>query len=350
MSSGDHLFVEPTHDRGSDDREVPKSHPTIDPDETISRMKPLSDKQVGKLYGKGYLLLTKAGLREGEELSAPVKVYVRKAREGLQDDDCKGRKVLGEQSEKASSVNHTLDLSAYIGTFPRIVEYISALGGSAHIAEVFRDMVRDKVASPSFTVFKLLLDTDIVKYGLKRLGDEVLLIRPPLTIASSRKACVCQDGRRYFRTLPEWASHVLEELSSYHELYESELMGWSRSGRWFHCLPCNRPMQDLVRVVKHCNAMPDDLHKHFGRVVVISALHSSDEFQRDLLFQAMHDGDSAFPWGSYAGGAADPLEDIPFSESPRTPIHLSDSDSDIAEVVDIIDVDGPSNLIELDED
>lgn len=269
-------------------------------DEASARMKRLSETQASKLYGKGLALLKKAGLKETDSLIAPIKVYVRPAREGLKDDDTRDRQVLGEQSVgKRQSASNMLDVSLYVSLYPKIFEYLTAHGGSSHLNVVFRDIVRPQLPGSSFTVFKLIMNTDIAKHGIRLVGKELVLIKPPSSVAppSQKKQCVCQKNI-HFKSKLEWATHVLDNFCESHELYELELMRLSSStGRWFYCLVCNRPFQDLVRIIKHCGNMEDTEHKDFGSVVLSTSLDPSDVVYQKLLFQAMNDGDTDYQIG-----------------------------------------------------
>ncbi len=323
-------------DKGSQETETAKprrnEEESVDTDLAAFRMRQISETQASKLYGKGLSLLKKAGLKEDDSLTAPMKVYVRRAREGLKDDDSRDRRVLGEQTtDKPDTDAALLDMSTYTAVLPKVVEYLSVRGGSARLSGVFKNIVKREIPSCTLTVFRLIMETDVQKHGLRLVDQELVLSRPPSRTPASLNQCVCLNSL-YFKSKHLWAAHVLADFNEGHEVYEQELMRLSSSGRWFYCLVCNRPMQDLVRIIKHCHNMEDSDHKYFGSTVIVGALDPADSICQTMLFQAMHDGDSDYPWQCKI---EDMFEGLSPQEIPGTPICLSDGEVEIEEIIHI---------------
>jgi len=318
-------------------------------DESQRRMKQLSSGQMEKLYGKGYRLLQKAGFDPTEDTQKPppIKVVVRKPREGLQDDDLSGRKVLGEVPEhrhqQGGPESDTIDVVEYLDFFSQIKLFLESQGGSAPLYRVFSSVIKPRIPSSTVSIFQLVVDLKGAKHGFKISNGEIILIQPPSTSSiflSQNIPCICAPPHAHypvtFNRVIDWAAHVFERFDLNHEEYEQKLMTISenRDIRIFHCLACKRPFLDLVRLVKHCRAMGDTDHNMFGKIVVGTLLGPNDYVGHDKLFlTSLETGDEDFPWKNFSGLANDVFDDIPFEE-PSTPIDLSDDDDD--DVIEVI--------------
>ena len=319
-------------------------------DESKRRMKSISSSQMARMYGRGFKLLQKAGFNPNEEenTTAPIKVLLRKPREGLQDDEVAGRKALGESA--------AVDISDYMSQLSNVREFIEAEGGSASLHRVYAKVIKPHIASPSIVELSRALTSAGKENGIKIVGEvsadaQVVLIRPPASTGPRFQtiACTCTaPGARYpvsFSRTNDWAWHVFDRFEFGHEEYEMRLMRMSEGWGLFHCLQCHRPFPDLVRVVKHCRAMPDQHHRLFGTIVLGVLLERADSLtpQGQLMLLAVQEGDVEFEWGKIFSDFVIKHDiEIPFEECPPTPIALSD-DEDVVEIVDVADEDTSSD-------
>ena len=335
-------------------------------DESKRRMKQIPPGQMEKMYGKGFKLLQKAGFDPSRDTAkaAPIKVLLRRPREGLQDDDLVGRKALGDSAhERRNRDSDTLDVSAYVEQLGAIRRFVENEGGSAPVYKIYARVVKPSIeSSPSIATLLLVLKSYGRQHSLKIVGDEsasaeVVLAKPPFEGPRFQIIkCVCTppDSRSgvAFNRHSDWASHVFSRIEFCHEQYEMRLMRLSEDWGLFYCLACMRPFPDLVRVVKHCRAMNDDKHKGFG-IILIGVLLVDETLsgQAHLLLNAIQEGDEDFPWSQiFSGLAQDALEDIPFDECP-TPIALSEDDyEEVDEVTEVIELEEDSGQSDSDHD
>jgi hypothetical protein len=242
----------------------------------------------------------------------------------------------------------TIDVGQYLNVFDAVYSFLDAQGGSAPLYRVFTQIVKPSVPSGTISIFKLVVELKGLKHGFKiSSGAEVILVKPPTSTSAyitQNIPCVCTPPNAQYpvayNRVVDWADHVFDRFDFSHEEYEMKLIKISqnREIRMFHCLACNRPFLDLVRLVKHCRAMEDPEHTMFGKIVIGTLLGPNDNIGQDQLFlTALETGDSEFPWKNFSGLAKDVFEDIPFHE-PSTPIDLSD-DSDVVEVMELQDSD-----------
>ena len=331
-------------------------------DESKRRMKQIPSTQMEKMYGKGFKLLQKAGFDPSKDTakSAPIKVLLRRPREGLKDDDLTGRTALGE-SEGASrkSDMDTLDVEEYVKLLSLIRKYIEEEGGSAPVYRIYSRVVKPAIDHPSLATFLLVLKSYGKRESLKTVGDsasaEVVLAKPPSAgprFEIIKCICTAPDARSVtsFSRQVDWAAHVFSRFEFSHEEYEMRLMKMSEDWGLFHCLACKRPFPDLVRVVKHCNAMGEDQHTAFGRIVIgVLLVEAVLSPQAHLLLNAIQEGDEDFSWAQiFSGLAQDALQDIPFDEC-LTPIALSEDELDEPEeVLEVIELEEESSASDHD--
>ena len=310
------------------------------------RMQELSPEEIKRLYGKGFKLLQKSGLRASDGVGAPIRVVVRKPREGLRDDDLANRQTLGEiktkkEPGKISMTNE--DIRGYISELrsllPSIATYIESHGGSCGLTDIINKVI--KVRIPTMTQRFFLIAARLVgtaDHGFRITEDEgnIILCKPQAFATRIRCACGASWGSKH-----EWTNHVFADFEISHQDYHTVL---TRRAGEVACLACLRIFTDLVKVVKHCRLLKSDpRHMQFGKVALQTFLGDNTDV-KNLLLVAMENGDNDFPWPALQGEAQDPLDEIPFGDigkladdGPPTPIHLDDesSDDDAVEVIDV---------------
>ena len=331
-------------------------------DESKRRMKQIPSAQMERMYGKGFKLLQKAGfdpLKDSAK-TAPIKVLIRRPREGLKDDDLAGRKALGEAVHAQPKGDlDTLDVSEYVELFSSIRKYIEEEGGSAPVYRIYSRVVKIAIETPSLATFMFVLKSYGKRESLRIVGDsasaEVLLAKPPTAgprFQTIKCVCTPPDARSEisFSRQVDWAAHVFSRFEFSHEEYEMRLMRMSEDWGLFYCLACKRPFPDLVRVVKHCRAMNDDQHVSFARILIgVLLVEAVLAPQAHLLLNAIQEGDEDFAWAQiFSGLAQDALQDIPFDEC-LTPIALSeDEKGEPDEVYEVIELEEESSASDHD--
>lgn len=324
------------------------SSTAVDLDEEVDddrrRMQELTSDEMQRIYGRGFRLLQKAGFSSTDSATAPIRVVVRKPREGLKDDDLANRQTLGESKTKGAASTKPMTVEDIQGSLtqlkrllPNIAAFIESRGGSCSLSEIINKEI--KVHIPSMNQRFFLIAARLVgtaDYGFRITEDDgnVILGRP--TGALTKIKCACGAS---WTSKTEWVDHTFSDFEISHQDYHTVL---SRRAQEVACLACLREFGDLVKVVKHCRLLKSETkHRKFGKVVLQTFLGDDSDI-KNLLLVAMEAGDQEFPWTAIAGGAQDPLEDIPFmkkliDEGPPTPIHLDEdsSDDDPIEVIDI---------------
>lgn len=320
-------------------------------DESRRRMSQVPSAQLAKMYGKGFKLLQKAGFDPAKdaERDPPIKVLIRRRREGLKDDDLAGREALGEKEPESNKVTSNKagkappDFSEFVALLPKIRTYVAKMGGSMHYNLVYERVIKKAVKPPAFKLALVAIQSYGESHGLKVAGNNestchILITNKSPSSESSSFKCVCAapDARTplSFPTQAEWAAHAYSWFEFSHEDYENRLMKISQeSGGMFYCLACMRPFPDLVRIVKHCKAMGNDFHASFGKILIALLLvdRRALSVPAKMLLKPMKEGDDKFPWLRFFSDLAPDKEEETF-DTP-TPIALSDDEGDVVEVV-----------------
>lgn len=294
--------------------------------------KQLSHDEMVKMYGRGYKLLLKTGFSKDSSGSAPIKVLVRKPREGLKDDDSAGRKILGESTDYVKK--DVQNFEPYLELFPRIKRFLSSAGGSYKLKALFYKVVRPVFSGANYAVFKLLVSSpDFVL-----VGDDLVLTKPPQT--TRLHPIVCEACMQGYSSLSEWSWHVLRTLDQTpHSKFEHKLLNVTARApglTTYICLVCVRgDYPNLNRLVHHCRTMIDPPHDQLGRAIIETFLHPDNGVGLGNLFlDALVNGDKDFPI------LVSNDDVIPFA--PATPIDISSDD-------DAIDLDDTSAIINLED-
>ena len=308
---------------------------TVVPDESERRLQEIPIEEMRRIYGKGFRLLQKSGMSEAEKLpAAPIKVVLRKPREGLKDDDISGRRALDDH--RTGSAPSEIDFEQIYRDLkrciPSIKQYVETHGGSVLVKEIVDRVLRPNslgISPRQFLVLSRLIGITESGLRLNEDGSQLMSMRP--VSVSQEINCAC--GMR-FKTSYMWLSHVVQELDVSHSEYETRLL---RIGSFqCACLVCSeRKFTNILRLLEHCRSIGDSAHLKLGKAVVVSQLDPI-EGTSQLMLTAIEYDDKQFPWQSLLGIAADPLENIPFDPGPPTPIYIDDDgDIDVMEVVDI---------------
>lgn len=334
-------------------------------DDPRRRLTILSHQEISKVYKKGFNLLQKAGLKPGDSIEPPLRVTVRKAREGLKDDDLANRKGVGETTggpkksrggpfgaqvtDSQSSVDELAKL------LPEVTRYLEQRGGSASVSEVLSKAIRTKLPKVTQRGFLIAARLGILTpFGLNITENEnsLILTKPPTGQADGSKPCACGRSQP---SPHHWSRHVFNESWEGHEVYSKTLQDTIVKASCLVCLKRDINFPNMLSLVQHCrNSYEDVDHALFAEFIILKLLHESgdpvDQQMKTLLLDAVESCDKDFPWKSLGQNLADPDLSIPFPEGPPTPIYLSDSDqvSDPdSEVVEVVDLD--SNFINLEE-
>ncbi len=339
------------------------------------RMIRLSIPEVSKVYKKGFSLLQKAGFRADDAVIPPIRITLRKPREGLKDDDIQGRRAVGESKAKSEpariqgapegnsvSIRDDEALRILNTSLPRISHFLERRGGSCSVKDFVHSFL--KPVLPGITVQGFLVNARFLatsKYGFRITeSEDQLVISKPIRLPEHKTCCCGKD----FRTRFEFLSHVLNNLDVSHQMYMRLVERYNISPLF--CLACKSKGSqfcDLLSLSSHCKVNSHDTaHTRLGHAIVSTFIDdnmSSDKsYLINLFYQALEDCDEDFPWGALVSDAADPLEEIKFMSSadnvdsgPPTPIHLDDDSSQDDEVrnevVEILDLE--SNFINLEE-
>ena len=335
------------------------------------RMNQLSIPEISKVYKKGFSLLQKAGFRTDDTPIPPIRITLRKPREGLKDDDLEGRQTVGDHRGRSKrdrrqgttgsniiSVSDDEALRILQTTLPRISHFLEMRGGSCSVKELVDHLL--KPAIPGITIQGFLVNARFLgtsKYGFRITeSEDQLIISKPMNIYQ-KKTCICGGS---FPNRLDFLTHVLNNLDASHQMYTRLIERYHISP--LTCLACRAkgsPFTDLLSLATHCRGLPHDLsHARLGHAIVstfVDDFISSDKSALiNLFYQALEDGDQDFPWEALASDAVDPLEQIPLisqtfnlDSGPPTPIHLDEDSSQDSEVVEILDLD--SNFINLEE-
>jgi hypothetical protein len=325
---------------------------SVIPLESDRRMQNIPIEEMRRMYGKGFRLLEKSGLSGAEKISdAPIKVMLRRPREGLQDDDITGRKALGEdrpeiiRSEVRLEVQYR-DLKLMI---PSIRKFIDARGGSASVQLVINNLLKPtvRISRKQFLVVSRLVGLSDHGLKLNEDGTELLSLRPVSVREEINCAC-----RKKFSSSFLYLEHLLKDFgASYHAQYENHLL--EKEITTAACLECcngQTRFPDIVQLINHCKSFGDAIHLKFAKAILVSQFGHLEETTGPLMLTALELGDRQFPWQSLLGEAADPLEDIPFDPGPPTPIHLEDDEESDCDVVEVVDIEPDnSNFINLED-
>ena len=324
------------------------------PVESDRRMQQLPMEEMRRMYGKGFRLLEKSGLSGAEKISdAPIKVMLRRPREGLQDDDLTGRKALGEHRPETirSEVRLEVQYRDLKEMIPSIRKFIDTRGGSASVQQVIHNVLKPtvRISRKQFLVVSRLLGLSDHGLKLNEDGTELLSVRP----VSIREEIICACGKK-FSSSSLWLDHILNDFGgSYHEQYVNRLLQTEIPTAG--CLECSQRQirfPDIVQLINHCKSMGDNLHLKLAKAILVSQVGHLEETTGQLMLTALELGDRQFPWQALLGEAADPLEDIPFDPGPSTPIHLEGDEEEDCDVVEVVDIESDinySNFINLED-
>ena len=328
---------------------------TTSPDEK-ARMAQLSAEEMEKTYGRGYKLLQRAGFTgpAAAVAAAPIKVLIRRPREGLRDDDSVGRKALGEPSTSSTTTRASPQSMSelrqkILDLFPEIRRFIDHSGGSCGVKSVFHRIVKPRVPTCDVSLFKLVLISARIPDFKLTSGDTELVLTKPRSVPGTRIECTCS---REFVSVHDWSVHVYQSSDSAHSEYEETLWRALPSSVRPFCLVClGESFTDVRSVVRHCREIGDTAHERLGRVVISTILAPSRDpvalGMDTLLLTALELGDATFPWRQLTGGAVDAFETIPFDAGPPTPIDL-DYDSDAA--LEVVELEGDdSDVLNLED-
>ena len=334
-------------------------------DDPRRRLAILSQQEVAKVYKKGFKLLQKAGLKAGDPLEPPLRVAIRKTREGLKDDDLAQREAVGEPRSRTKRRVAASDNIEFTGTqssledlakiLPDVSSYIERQGGSAPISEIVSRVLKPRIPRITLRGFLVAARLGILStVGLKITEDENVLILSKPTGRHFEQIIPCACGS-HFSDVIQWARHVFNASWEGHQVYSRALKEITVKASCLVCLNPRTLFPDILSLIQHCRNLSDDKdHSKFAEFLILKVLHRSDdpldENVKMLLLRAIESCDAQFPWRSIGPGIADPELTIPFPDGPPTPIYLDDSDSEVisnSDVVEVVNLD--NNLINLEE-
>lgn len=297
----------------------------------------LSSQELSKTYGRGYLLLKKAGLTEEDEslASAPIQVLTRRPREGLKDNDAHGRKSLGADKQGTPDELLLLEAKEKLGKLtPQIEHKIRSAGGSYPVIQLCKELTA--LAPGCSYLYFMIAMKEIRNESFRFSADDknLILSRPQHIDLNPDIACACGE---IFSSDRRWSIHVLRNIRNLHARYEQSLQESMSPTSSASCLACHQAsFNSFLALIGHCSSEGDAEHELFGGLLLRNVLLEGRSIAtKALLITAIELGDKAFPWKSLVGGAADPLESIPFSDGERIPIALDSDDDEPLEIVEI---------------